>query len=77
MPSVSLGLLGEDRGCCRLRASTAAHQFHFIPDGDFTPFDHKTVECQLALEASVDAAGDLLVLDLRIGIIRSHDAAQA
>src|SRR4030095_4024234 len=40
-------------------------------------FDHKTVERELAVETPVNVTGDVLVPDLRVRVVRGHDAAQA
>ena len=62
-------LLGEDRSRCRLCTSTAAHQLHFVPHGDLAAFDHEAVERELAVEAPIDATGDFLILDQRVGVV--------
>src|SRR6266540_6233377 len=74
--SALVGSLGEDRGRCGLSASTTTYQLHLIPHGEFATFDHKTVKRELAGEPPIDVPGDLLVLDLRVRIVCSHDAAQ-
>src|SRR5215475_1656677 len=71
-----VGLVRKHRCRCGLRAGAATHQLHRIPHGDFAPFDHKTVEGKLALEAPVDVTGDFLVPDQGVWIVGSHDAAQ-
>src|SRR4029450_13919608 len=75
--SVMVGLLGEDCGRCGLSAGTTTHQSHLIPHSEFAAFDHKTVERELAVETPVNVTGDVLVPDLRVRVVRGHDAAQA
>src|SRR5205807_9810259 len=71
-----VGLLGEDRGPCGLSAGAATHQLHLIPHGELATLDYKTVERELALEAPIDVAGDVLVPDQRVRIVCRHDAAR-
>ena len=49
---------------------------HLIPPGELATLDDKTVERELALEALIDVAGDVLVPDQRVRIVCRHDAAR-
>ena len=39
--------------------ASALHPLHLVTDGNFTAFDHETVERKLAVETSVNASGEL------------------
>jgi hypothetical protein len=64
-----VGLLGQEHGRGGRSAGTTTHQLHLVPHGDVAPFDHKTVERELAVETPVDVAGNVLVLDQRVGMV--------
>src|SRR5438309_11634845 len=73
---LTVGLLGGARGRCGLGAGATTHQLHLIPHGELATLDDKTVERELALEAPIDVAGDVLVPDQRVRIVCRHDAAR-
>ena len=56
-------------GGCRSCAGTTPYELRFLADFDITAFDHETVECELALETTIDASRDLLVLNEGVRII--------
>jgi len=56
------GFLGEEPGRGRSTARTTMHQLHVVLYGYVAPFDHKTVERQLAVETPVDVSGNVPVL---------------
>ena len=74
---VLVGLLGEDRSRGGLGTRTAAHHLHLVTPSDLSAFDHEAVERELALEPPIDVAGDFLVLDFGVGLVRGHNSAQA
>jgi len=60
------GLLDKLRGYC---ASASPHQMHFVANGNLSAFDYETVKRKLAVEASVDASGDFLILYQGIRVV--------
>ena len=72
---LTVGLLGGARGRCGLGAGATTHQLPLIPHGELATLDDKTVERELALEAPIDVAGDVLVPDQRVRIVGGHNAA--